>query len=79
MNTNDENPAYPLPYRGARKLLSEGLPAARAAAVAPAQPSIIDELISNCADILTVELFGNQTQRDQVHAWMENNRNRSQR
>lgn len=69
----------PMPYRGAYKLLSEGLPAAQAAAAAPASSSILVEVVNRCADILTVEMFGNQQQRAELRHWMQDNRERGMR
>ena len=79
-----ETTAAPYPYRGARLVLTEGLEAARSEHFAPSPEQTefagaLTQVLKNCADILTVELFGNDQQRALSHQWMESNRQRSRR
>lgn len=77
------NTEQPFPFPGARGLLSGGVAEARRLADGQLSPrsnevtGILVQIVSNAADAATVLLFGNQQQQAQVHAWMDQNRQRS--
>ena len=62
------------PGKGARKLLTEGVDAARRAAQQPNSGIILVDLANRLNDMATVMLFGSSGQRAEVEQYMNRNR-----
>lgn len=67
-----EQTPNPFPYPGARGLVTTGK-VARPVESSSELGGLLAQAVANAADAITVELFGNQQQRNEVHAWMRRN------
>lgn len=67
-----EQMSNPFPYPGARGLVTTGK-VAQPVQVSSEFGGMLAQAVANAADAIAVELFGNQQQRNEVHAWMHRN------
>lgn len=67
-----------MPYRGARGLLTGGVPEMEKLAKEPQSEGLLAQALANVADAATVMVFGSPDQQAEVRAWMDRNRQRSQ-